>query len=199
MSGSSPLARGPLNARVDHDVPAGLIPARAGTTLRTASAAHRARAHPRSRGDHGGDTRLFQRGRGSSPLARGPRPRRSATTCRPGLIPARAGTTISHASNSSISRAHPRSRGDHRRRAELSHSGAGSSPLARGPRFNGRVNISPIGLIPARAGTTCFRGQNLSGIRAHPRSRGDHLPIRGLIFIMAGSSPLARGPLAFTQ
>ena len=73
--GSSPLARGPLIEQRLRQRPQGLIPARAGTTAYRSPSAARTRAHPRSRGDHGGDVPPAWGCRGSSPLARGP-PRR---------------------------------------------------------------------------------------------------------------------------
>ena len=52
------------------------------------------------------------------------------------------------------------------------------------------------GLIPARAGTTTRSGQQPVSVRAHPRSRGDHLQGAGRESTTLGSSPLARGPPA---
>ena len=74
---------------------------------------------------------------------------------------------------------------------------------------------APTGLIPARAGTTASCTRELPRRGAHPRSRGDHLRVRsvpawggahprsrgdhrmnsGSAPVIAGSSPLARGPL----
>ena len=91
--GSSPLARGPHKTGQGRLTVAGLIPARAGTTLadETENIGHR--AHPRSRGDHAARWWTPRAAWGSSPLARGPhRPGRYLPRAR-GLIPARAGTT----------------------------------------------------------------------------------------------------------
>ena len=52
-----------------------------------------ARAHPRSRGDHGFDGAAEAAGAGSSPLARGPLDCDAFHAAAVGLIPARAGTT----------------------------------------------------------------------------------------------------------
>ena len=133
VAGSSPLARGPLvlgNHLVDG---VGLIPARAGTTARRGGGSVCARAHPRSRGDHGLFAPATNFIKGSSPLARGPQPRNSASGVESGLIPARAGTTTFSCSLSFCSWAHPRSRGDHGELCGEVLSGEGSSPLARGP------------------------------------------------------------------
>ena len=92
--GSSPLARGP---RVFVDVFIcldGLIPARAGTTMRDSGKRVTLSAHPRSRGDHKAIRKKDFAPTGSSPLARGPRQRRQDRESPAGLIPARAGTTL---------------------------------------------------------------------------------------------------------
>ena len=73
--GSSPLARGGPGPTRGEASPDGLIPARAGRTPSRTTGAQAPRAHPRSRG---ADLRLTSAGRmtrGSSPLARGGRPR----------------------------------------------------------------------------------------------------------------------------
>ena len=133
--------------------------------------------------------------RGSSPLARGPLVQVDTDFFQGGLIPARAGTTGDFEAPLDSTGAHPRSRGDHQQYMTELTGLQGSSPLARGPRFNCRVNISPIGLIPARAGTTFHDGGEAATVGAHPRSRGDHLPPALNPHALGGSSPLARGPL----
>ena len=50
------------------------------------------------------------------------------------------------------------------------------------------------GLIPARAGTTFIRRNQICLRRAHPRSRGDHTRSSRSERSISGSSPLARGP-----
>ena len=56
-----------------------------------------------------------------------------------------------------------------------------------------RRPVRPCGLIPARAGNTRNYDINEHARRAHPRSRGEHLQARKMVFTSAGSSPLARG------
>ena len=92
--GSSPLARGPQQALFCQHAEAGLIPARAGTTLPGPVNTPVLRAHPRSRGDHRGLRDCTITVLGSSPLARGPLLKRAGTFAAFGLIPARAGTTV---------------------------------------------------------------------------------------------------------
>ena len=131
---------------------------------------------------------------GSSPLARGPPNRRGLPSKPTGLIPARAGTTVSQRAGTQYVRAHPRSRGDHLATFLIGCGITGSSPLARGPLLLIRIPACRCGLIPARAGTT-FLGGGHDGIGgAHPRSRGDHGAWIFGVAIILGSSPLARGP-----
>ena len=131
-TGSSPLARGTLVDVVIRCAQAGLIPARAGNTLTPPSCSSPKRAHPRSRGEHDSYGDKVIKGAGSSPLARGTRHRRHQSPESNGLIPARAGNTLSVACRSYLSRAHPRSRGEHAPRRTRCQRTGGSSPLARG-------------------------------------------------------------------
>ena len=111
--GSSPLARGtpaPVAATV---APPGLIPARAGNTERRPDALFVVGAHPRSRGEHSATVKVRYGVPGSSPLARGTRKHHLARLQSPGLIPARAGNTLSSTPKIIFQRAHPRSRGEH--------------------------------------------------------------------------------------
>ena len=78
LRGSSPLTRGRrTTARVIEGV-AGLIPAHAGSTVKTGRAGSRAPAHPRSRGVDSKGDRLPARPDGSSPLTRGRRRAKAA-------------------------------------------------------------------------------------------------------------------------
>ena len=194
LTGSSPLARGPLwqDAATGHV--RGLIPARAGTTSQLWPYSTASRAHPRSRGDHLKVVVRHISRAGSSPLARGPPCAADGYRRRSGLIPARAGTTKnSHGLHCKI-RAHPRSRGDHCYRPAILRMGEGSSPLARGPRVEAAKAGEVYGLIPARAGTTIIMTTSSQKERAHPRSRGDHVICAVQASLCRGSSPLARGP-----
>ena len=133
--------------------------------------------------------------RGSSPLARGPHETQRKAIYAFGLIPARAGTTVSARDRVEIEGAHPRSRGDHSRKCFTRKPVPGSSPLARGPPYGSSLTPGLSGLIPARAGTTTPALSPRPPRRAHPRSRGDHVVMRAKKMANVGSSPLARGPL----
>ena len=133
---------------------------------------------------------------GSSPLARGTLVPGAGAGRIAGLIPARAGNTISHASPGSSMWAHPRSRGEHGKVSRLTIIAAGSSPLARGTRGGVMRWRDTVGLIPARAGNTPAISSWVSQIWAHPRSRGEHRLLLAVKQPKAGSSPLARGTLS---
>ena len=193
--GSSPLARGPQERGVGRWCVGGLIPARAGTTEDKYTVYSCSWAHPRSRGDHVSMPGFSMPSLGSSPLARGPRGPFVIPRGVYGLIPARAGTTQHFPSLRPGSRAHPRSRGDHRSVQNCRSRLRGSSPLARGPQRIDANFPGFMGLIPARAGTTGGPQFFADYWWAHPRSRGDHATLKATFWVSWGSSPLARGPL----
>ena len=139
-----------------------LIPAHAGKTTVDEAWAFDAEAHPRSRGEN-----LTVRGRcplsrGSSPLTRGKLWVRSFLARSRGLIPAHAGKTSYNSPAYVIPEAHPRSRGENKRRDHCLSYSSGSSPLTRGkPALPVPLrNVSR--LIPAHAGKT-NRGRQRTG------------------------------------
>ena len=150
-------------------------------------------AHPRSRGENAYLALPTVSAEGSSPLARGKHVYPRDIWPLLGLIPARAGKTISHGTHRILRRAHPRSRGENRGGSAFRLTALGSSPLARGKRY--RADTIPLdkGLIPARAGKTYRRGAERSAARAHPRSRGENRGGDACGVVAVGSSPLARG------
>ena len=96
VTGAHPRSRGEhidLPPRPVHG--AGLIPARAGNTDRDREGTEYHRAHPRSRGEHQSWVSPFTGAAGSSPLARGTLDISAAWVVDIGLIPARAGNTVS--------------------------------------------------------------------------------------------------------
>ena len=93
LDGSSPLTRGKRCSCARRKATAGLIPAHAGKTPRSARRCPPPRAHPRSRGEN-----ILARGSakkwpGSSPLTRGKHRRTPCVARGTGLIPAHAGKT----------------------------------------------------------------------------------------------------------
>ena len=195
LTGSSPLARGARPGPQAGTRPGGIIPARAGCTVRSLRQAGVSRDHPRSRGVHE-PWRLPHLTRlGSSPLARGARDALDDAMRDGGIIPARAGCTTSMSRPRMRMKDHPRSRGVHARayysddsvvriipaRAGCTTTGAPHAPPPRDhPRSRG-VHHPPVvaahrgcRIIPARAGCTSSTSTAPTRPRDHPRSRGVH-------------------------
>ena len=191
--GSSPLARGTPILTLATWWLGGLIPARAGNTMKFHTQGFSPGAHPRSRGEHRLTTAAIRSFWGSSPLARGTHGGIAAGVASVGLIPARAGNTLTGSTVKRAVWAHPRSRGEHCCAGECPAVLQGSSPLARGTPATSPHREACVGLIPARAGNTHPAEPTRKASRAHPRSRGEHV----IAFLMgstkSGSSPLARG------
>ena len=114
--GSSPLTRGKLaDGGTDlHQIR--LIPAHAGKTPTGSVAPSTRRAHPRSRGENAPDFHEMGSWLGSSPLTRGKLADERFHGGARGLIPAHAGKTRTLGSRQRPGQAHPRSRGENRRR-----------------------------------------------------------------------------------
>ena len=194
-TGSSPLTRGKHRRRRPHSAARGLIPAHAGKTPAPRSGCGMAWAHPRSRGENCWFRLTSSPRAGSSPLTRG-KPRLHAPPLpQLRLIPAHAGKTPHQRSTRKPRRAHPRSRGENGQDHLRPDQGVGSSPLTRGKRSRQAQRLLPVRLIPAHAGKTPSPSSSAAGITAHPRSRGENLPIAPVTTRIAGSSPLTRGKL----
>ena len=153
-------------------------------------------AHPRSRGENGGDLADRQGVAGSSPLTRGKLLRGLEGLRGGGLIPAHAGKTERRDVCRVTASAHPRSRGENLQHADRCGIAPGSSPLTRGKRYWRMPRTTRVRLIPAHAGKTNL-AKHLDGLCwAHPRSRGENGRIMSDTTSGAGSSPLTRGKLA---
>ena len=77
--------------------------------------------------------------------------------------------------------------------------GLGSSPQTRGAHVVVSSSHSGRGLIPADAGSTDpLKGNNMAK-KAHPRRRGEHHPVQGLVHQARGSSPQTRGARRVTH
>ncbi len=112
-AGSPPHGRG--TPRHHHTAlgSAGLTPARAGNTPRTATAAPCRSAHPRTGGEHGRAVQFGIVHVGSPPHGRGTLDGGGGAGQLAGLTPARAGNTSSSAAGSPGRWAHPRTGGEH--------------------------------------------------------------------------------------
>ena len=136
-TGSSPLTRGKLFARVATWSRWGLIPAHAGKTKAAAAARTDDTAHPRSRGENALHPDEVMNALGSSPLTRGKLLSKLSTKCLRWLIPAHAGKTGRWWCRSCSPEAHPRSRGENTPEDRARLRIQGSSPLTRGKRYCG--------------------------------------------------------------
>ena len=175
-TGSSPLTRGKPISPISCMRARRLIPAHAGKTAAASSCTTGLWAHPRSRGENAFVKSGSVRAAGSSPLTRG-KPEDSHPLLRAArLIPAHAGKTQGLGGHDS-DRAHPRSRGENLGGAGFGVRVAGSSPLTRGKRLTRRGRVHGRRLIPAHAGKTGPRPDSHPPQKAHPRSRGENVPV----------------------
>ena len=152
--GSSPLVRGAPPICASLLALRRIIPARAGSTPGRSGRNLPQQDHPRSCGEHGPIVTLVYSVKGSSPLVRG-----ALSVCRHyasghGIIPARAGNTTWIHSMGTGTGDHPRSCGEHTTLFTMLSLMLGSSPLVRGVRSGSAMNLSCLGIIPARAGST---------------------------------------------
>ena len=193
ISGSSPLARGLLDAARLAEVGERIIPARAGFTPGSLIVREGATDHPRSRGVYWRHRGNRPSRPGSSPLARGLREVPAGTAGSGRIIPARAGFTWPSRNRTARMWDHPRSRGVYDTAWDEMMDGWGSSPLARGlPLIDGAA-YAAVRIIPARAGFTWPSCGCWTGWPDHPRSRGVYVAERKEVQERRGSSPLARG------
>ena len=172
--GSSPLTRGARVVFVPPAQPIRIIPAHAGSTSGHLWVAFNQPDHPRSRGEHTGWWRVVGSRVGSSPLTRGApvKPRLVSTFQR--IIPAHAGSTSLMAVSFDPPADHPRSRGEHGGWARWLYLAQGSSPLTRGAPGLSQAFDAIGRIIPAHAGSTLVNVLAGTGLRDHPRSRGEH-------------------------
>ena len=130
---------------------------------------------------------------GSSPHARGTLHILEFDHMAIGIIPACAGNTFSYFWMMSLSRDHPRMRGEHKPSSRSSLNSRGSSPHARGTPALSRAWLQPAGIIPACAGNTHRHQAGAGNLRDHPRMRGEHNQSAQMSTDLTGSSPHARG------
>ncbi len=152
--GSSPRARGALVDVGDGRLPAGIIPASAGSTSDTHTVFPPVTDHPRERGEHPAHRQGVRARRGSSPRARGARGDRSHSQLRAGIIPASAGSTLRWGGQRHRCADHPRERGEHILALTDAIEALGSSPRARGAQRRSDPHQPRPGIIPASAGST---------------------------------------------
>ena len=154
LDGSSPLARGLPRIQSGAGYLPRIIPARAGFTTGLRIVEASLQDHPRSRGVYLSMERFSIKTSGSSPLARGLRPRQARPRPVGRIIPARAGFTATAPAAEGRARDHPRSRGVYLCLVLDAREPRGSSPLARGLRGASNDDVILLRIIPARAGFT---------------------------------------------
>ena len=173
MPGSSPRVRGAPNSVLVHYPDVGIIPACAGSTSRRNRRCRVRGDHPRVCGEHQKALMEYVRRSGSSPRVRG-------ALCSTGRL------TIS-------ARDHPRVCGEHAMCSDASGARVGSSPRVRGARSYVESRNSPVGIIPACAGSTVGLRSLTRSRWDHPRVCGEHQHDQGGYKRQGGSSPRVRG------
>ena len=193
--GSSPRGRGKLALVQVNGAGKRLIPARAGKTLWPPSASSPSRAHPRAGGENGIMVEQHTGELGSSPRGRGKLNATGPALTGTGLIPARAGKTVTACSDGYGHKAHPRAGGENALSVCFGALAAGSSPRGRGKRKAHANRRKSARLIPARAGKTHPKRHPKLTRRAHPRAGGENRVDRLTDRVLSGSSPRGRGKL----
>ena len=191
--GSSPHVRGAHSPRNLPRTACGIIPACAGSTERHHKRWFAGRDHPRMCGEHSPSVSRCEESLGSSPHVRGAPDDGLLRHLHEGIIPACAGSTTCRNSRASADWDHPRMCGEHRIVVHGRAVRVGSSPHVRGAPGLGLDACPVVGIIPACAGSTCFRAGGYACRRDHPRMCGEHsmgsCSRRGCW----GSSPHVRG------
>ncbi len=191
--GSSPRARGTLLWKKILSLMIRFIPAGAGNTSWLPFRPFPSAVHPRGRGEHASATATAPSRFGSSPRARGTRPKhRRRPTCKR-FIPAGAGNTVSSPAACVPPPVHPRGRGEHEVIVFGLARSNGSSPRARGTLAQVYGPDLDVRFIPAGAGNTEANRYGAHHCAVHPRGRGEHSARARTTGYSTGSSPRARG------
>ena len=153
----------------------GIIPAYAGSTACRFGLRGAARDHPRVCGEHGSHPRPSDRLPGSSPRMRGAHREELKNDLRTRIIPAYAGSTGSWGRCGRSWTDHPRVCGEHLSWTMTKSRSCGSSPRMRGAPFVFAQRLTPVGIIPAYAGSTPTGALWEAGYKDHPRVCGEHV------------------------
>ena len=149
--------------------------------------------HPRLRGEYFVLSVFRELIGGSPPLARGVLSLYTLRTLHNGITPACAGSTCLRYHTLSVSRDHPRLRGEYLVFIRVSRYTEGSPPLARGVPLPPEREMHSDGITPACAGSTMRMNAPGWEFRDHPRLRGEYSNDLGHATAIPGSPPLARG------
>ena len=169
------------------------MPACAGNTITRYDWRYTATVHPRVRGEYKGEIGPDDIPGGSSPRARGI-PHVTLAQLRKGrFIPACAGNTALRCARIAQLSVHPRVRGEYGQARCRPALAPGSSPRARGIRWQRAARLGGCRFIPACAGNTRAPAFLVAGLPVHPRVRGEYHVNSKHGRPYAGSSPRARG------
>ena len=171
--GSSPHTRGARLGAPHRRTSGRIIPAYAGSTVRSGALWHLSADHPRIRGEHVWAAGPGQTPGGSSPHTRGAQPASGD----------RGDGPVDH----------PRIRGEHLPGDQAGLFEAGSSPHTRGAQRAARPAGELHGIIPAYAGSTRPWQSRSTPSKDHPRIRGEHTSVTRRRSCVLGSSPHTRG------
>ena len=191
--GSSPRMRGAPSESISTPVSARIIPADAGSTVFASVRNCGHRDHPRGCGEHRAKDSIKALLQGSSPRMRGAPWCESLQSCKPGIIPADAGSTQIGRVRHTRTRDHPRGCGEHKDTNSIELKGAGSSPRMRGALTLGQQGCLEHGIIPADAGSTRSWPTTRWRTEDHPRGCGEHFRRLNQSDRYPGSSPRMRG------
>ena len=213
LAGSSPRVRGTLAFVPLAVFHRGIIPACAGNTRWCPGRSADDGDHPRVCGEHCMAVASLVDVSGSSPRVRGTLWRVVCYVRGRGIIPACAGNTTECSREYRDTRDHPRVCGEHGHFSHMTCPSVGSSPRVRGT-LAAQGGVAAVGgIIPACAGTPCYRrrGSDRNGIIPacagntpfqalcithpgdHPRVCGEHKLSLRKPYGAPGSSPRVRG------
>ena len=191
--GSSPHARGTLEASPAARFFPRFIPACAGNAATARICSCPEPVHPRMRGERSVVAMDVKLENGSSPHARGTPIRPAVLVGQPRFIPACAGNA-GGARNAHRQRpVHPRMRGERSMDATEKQRENGSSPHARGTHLAEDDRADEDRFIPACAGNARKKGLLIFYLPVHPRMRGERRGRPCQESLGVGSSPHARG------
>ena len=151
--GSPPRVRGAAIDVPKASIAPGIIPAHAGNSHKGRACSRGLRDHPRACGEQVPWSTYTSSLVGSSPRARGTSLAGLRVLPAVGIIPARAGSSLSAAESSRRARGHPRVCGEQSLSSNKNLQVQGSSPRVRGAAGPHRLPSRQPGIIPACAGS----------------------------------------------
>ena len=170
-----------------------IIPAHAGQTASSSTAASRATDHPRACGANQVGLDDLTNPDGSSPRMRGKPEEDADHPVDERIIPAHAGQTQSGERVGGHVADHPRACGANSNKGSATVSASGSSPRMRGKRLLVREHRAHVRIIPAHAGQTSMTFKEGLNKADHPRACGANETKTPNTRITYGSSPRMRG------